>query len=346
MKFLINLFFRKPENKRVLFICNMQKAPDYSYNREFSGLYNSARMISDMLGEQKHIVSKIVKVIDSNSIDREVYKFKPDIVFIEALWVPAYKFHQLIKLHPRVKWVVRIHSEIPFLANEGSAISLINEYLNIPNVSIACNSPRAQFDLRLPGPHLPNYYKVTREHWNMEDNLRSINIGCFGSIRPMKNQLLQAMTAIRFADLNDLKLRFHMNTSRTEQGGDRVLKNLRALFKDSDHKLIEHPWMEPTKFRNLLKRMDMGLQVSLSETFNIVTADMVNEGVPVVTSKEISWVSPECQADPNSGIDIYKTMLHVFCNKYRLTLINLGKLIRNSRRAKRIWLRYIDHSCI
>ena len=45
------------------------------------------------------------------------------------------------------------------------------------------------------------------------------------------------------------------------------------------------------EFIYLVSKMDIGLQVSLSETYNIVTADFVNQEVPVITSKEIPFVS-------------------------------------------------------
>ena len=55
--------------------------------------------------------------------------------------------------------------------------------------------------------------------------------------------------------------------------------------------------------------MDMGLQVSFSETFNIVTADFVNNCIPVVGSDEITWMSDRYQADPTDADDIVNHMI-------------------------------------
>lgn len=340
-KLLIMLFKKsKNQNHRLLFVCNMKPTGPYGFNRTFSGLFNSSRMLSEMLNKQSGIESKIVKVIDSNYINAEIYKYKPTIVVLEALWVPVYKLELLQKMYPSIKWIVRIHSEIPFLANEGNAIRLINEYKKIPNVYIACNSPRAQQDLGLPGASLPNYYPT--EGFIEAVNYRlPLNIGCFGSVRPMKNQLLQAISAIKFADWLDVEMNFHMNTSRLEQGGESVMKNIRALFENSRHNLIEHPWMEPPQFKELLGQMHMVMQVSLSETFNIVTADAVSVGVPVVVSPEINWIEDECYAHPNSGRDILNTMEYVWRHKRRLVLRNYFKLKNYSRKAKSAWLSFI-----
>jgi hypothetical protein len=50
--------------------------------------------------------------------------------------------------------------------------------------------------------------------------------------------------------------------------------------------------------------MDIGLQVSFSETFNIVGADIISQGVPLVGSKEIPWAIPVFNADPTDSKNI------------------------------------------
>src|SRR4029077_13203086 len=74
-------------------------------------------------------------------------------------------------------------------------------------------------------------------------------------------------------------------------------------------KLLEHDgWTRPQSLA-LCRRLDIGMQVSLSETFNIVTADCVQENVPVLGSPEILWIDKRVQADPSEGADIIKKML-------------------------------------
>ena len=64
---------------------------------------------------------------------------------------------------------------------------------------------------------------------NLNKNDKFIDIGCFGAIRPMKNTFHQALACIEFAELKNKTLRFHVNTSRVEQSGENVVKNLRAI---------------------------------------------------------------------------------------------------------------------
>lgn len=150
---------------KVLFLVRKsQKIFSYSHNS--SGLFNSANFVCKMLN--KHgAEAKIVEVIDGNSIDKEIYSFKPEIVIIEAFWMSAKKAEELQKLHPKVSFVVRNHSKPEFLAQEGMAFEWSIEYLKL-GIKIASNSREMTEaykvlckDLGLNPDlvfYLPNYY--------------------------------------------------------------------------------------------------------------------------------------------------------------------------------------------
>ena len=108
---------------RVLFVC---KKRNDKYGVSF-GLINSCNFVCNTLKEHG-IEAETVMVIDNNYIDREVHRFKPTHVFIEALWVVPDKFHVLIPRYPKTKWYIRLHSRMPFLANEGIAIDWLKRY--------------------------------------------------------------------------------------------------------------------------------------------------------------------------------------------------------------------------
>lgn len=299
--------------------------PDYSHGHFSSGLYNSAKFVQEMLRDILGFESTICHAIDNNCIDRLVTEYKPDIVVIEAYWVIPEKFEILTKLHPDITWVIRNHSPMPFASTEGIIVDWSLRYMDYPKVILACNDSRADrefhnlirnykqdWDRDIIDERcvfLPNYYPINfdaRPKPCHEDN--SIDIGCFGAIRPLKNQLIQAVAAIEYADAVGKHLRFHINGTRIEGRGDAILNNIRNLFKLIPHELIEHPWMSHEKFIELVRTMDVGLQVSYSESFNIVTADMIVNGVPVVVSPEIKWVSELFYADPNDSSDIVKKL--------------------------------------
>jgi hypothetical protein len=292
---------------RILFILKFRQVYSGGYTTDFpSGLLNSALLVSDMLNSQG-FVSKVVEVVDNNSIDKEVHDFNPDVVIIEALWVVPEKFAILKQLHPNVKWVVRIHSEMPFLAQEGIAIQWIKQYAAIPDVYVGTNSIRCFGDLSsIVDPNklllLPNFYPTLKKLPGAAKHT-GLDIACFGAIRPFKDQLMQAVAAIKYAEQAGEIIRFHVNSSRVEDGSE-VLKNLRALFAGTEHTLVENTWMDRPTFLALLATMDLSMTVSFTETFCIVAADSVSVGVPLVTSPEVPWSIKDLQASPTNSKDI------------------------------------------
>jgi len=318
-----------------------------------SGLLNSATFCKDMLNDHGYR-AKLVEVVDNNSIDREVHQYRPDIVIIEALWVVPEKFNILRKLHPNVKWIIRVHSKITFLAGEGHAIEWINRCAQMKNVYISMNSPQAHQNFvdyfRAKDPtgrlgtklvYLPNFYPVKDTKLSRPNNCDVINIGCFGAIRLLKNPVTQAFAAIRYAEEQGKKCRFHVNSGRLEHG-ESSLNNLRALFKffRGEHELVEHGWLEREPFLALVRSMDVGLQLSLSESFNIVAADFVSEGVPIITSPEIDWMPPLFTANPTDVDDIVDAISRtMFYTKYfRWLDISKHLLRRYVGHSERTWL--------
>jgi hypothetical protein len=323
-----------------------------------TGLYNSAKFVSDML-DKSGVQSRLVVCKDNNDIDREVNNYKPSHVIIEALWVVPSKFAILRKLHPSVRWIVRLHSEIPFMAAEGMAMDWIAEYLSFDNVSLGINAPRMLHDcktyLKSVYPnrildykliYLPNFYPQKHENAKRIDTEKdTIDIGCFGAVRPLKNHLTQAIGAIEFAERVNKKLNFHVNAGRIEMKGEPMINNLRGMFEqlsDSGHKLINHQWTPREDFIKLCAKMDIGLQVSFSETFNIVGADFVSQGVPFVGSTEIPWCVDTFYADPTNSKDI-ADKLELAYNWPRLNnWMNKRSLKSYTNETRDIWLEYFQ----
>lgn len=337
--------------RRVLFILKKRSPYGFSagYDTASSGLYHSARFCFETL-LRAGVTTRIVVVNDNNNIDREVAAFKATDVIIEALWVVPEKFEVLRRLHPGVRWIVRVHSELPFVANEGVAMEWIQRYLRMAYIYVSGNSVRLDEELRtIAGKgwehkvlYLPNCYNDFNSLPRYGNDGGPVNIGCFGAIRPLKNQLIQAVAAIKFADTVARSLRFHINAGRIEQQGNSVLKNLRALFAGMPprYQLIEHPWMPRPDYLRLVRRMDLGMQVSLSETFNITTADMVSRDVPVVVSPEVSWVSSFYQADPTDSNSIARRLRFAWAfSGIGLHRVNTYRLRRFAEHSAHLWVK-------
>ena len=131
-------------------------------------------------------------------------------------------------------------------------------------------------------------------------------------------------------------------------GSNSILKNLRLLFENMEtHVLIEHEWYPHEQFISMLKSMDIGMQVSFSETFNIVGADMCHVGLPIITSKEVLWSPSFVHADPTETKDILVNMKKVW--RFRKTTIpsRLCQYYLNtySRTSLKQWLTAIKELC-
>lgn len=320
-----------------------------------SGIYNSVLFVSEML-TASGIPSSIVQVQDQNAIDAAVAKARPTDVVIEAIWVMPAKLAVLAKKYPSIRWFVRNHSEVPFLANEGMAFTDLLGYLSNSAVFLASNSLRAVRDIRGTvqawQPHwdtatiasrvvyLPNYYPLPAPLAPIPATFGVLNVGCFGAIRPLKNQVYEALAALELSRRLGKRLLFHINSTRLEGMGQNVLKNLQVIFSGTPNaQLVMHPWLDRPKFLDLCRRMDIGFQVSFTETFNIVTADLVTENTPVVVSPEIDWVDPRFQADPTNRDDMIAKARQALSWAAAGAVINRTGLTRYDAQSRQAWLR-------
>ena len=173
-----------------------------------------------------------------------------------------------------------------------------------------------------------------------------INICCFGALRPLKNQLIQAISAIEFATKINKKLRYHINATRVETNGLPVYNNIKGLFTElpSDKfELVEHSWYDKEEFLSVCSQMDIGLQVSFSETFNIVACDIISQGIPIVCSYDIPWSNNKYNASPTDSIDITNKLLLTYENIEDNVKLNTESLSQYVEKTKSAWYEYFNH---
>jgi len=306
--------------KKVLFILKQQNVlyPNF-------GLSGAANLTSQYLRN-----SVVDYAIDSNDIDRLVVEHSPDIVILEAIWVTPEKIDELMLIHPNVQFVVRAHSKIEFLAEEGQVFDWLFRY----NCDIAVNhditAQTLNTILNKEVIYLPNIYPKPEKYCNNFDS-DSLNISCFGASRVLKNQFNQSVAAIQYANLTNKTLIFHINKSDSQ-----IAKNIRNLFANSEHILVEHDWLSKPDFFNLVSAIDLGMQVSLTETFNLVTADHIWQSVPMVVSNQIDWLNSNIENSYNID-QIIQEIDRVLSNKTNILEAQIYNLIIYNFSAKNIW---------
>lgn len=351
---LATIYTGMKHTTKILFI--VKKRHNYGCETYGSvGLHNSSTFVCNRLNKDRRIKAEVVEAIDGNCIDRLVTQNKPHIVILEALWVTPDKIEQLMKLHKKPRFVIRVHSKAPFIANEGMAFEWMSKYKQLMktyhNLFFASNSHQFCDELLaidMPCLYLPNIYDTGYNRCDFKSREvmchahHELHIGCFGAIRPMKNHVQQAIAAIMFAEKLDMELYFHVNGTRQEMNGQNVMKNLRGLFSGVDHTLVEHPWYTHKQFSTqVVPTMDLGMQVSLSETFNIVTADFVMAGVPIVVSEEVDWMPNRLKSDPNSSADMVDKLERAYSHPWMYSMWSKMNLHFYNTGSEREWMKFV-----
>jgi hypothetical protein len=334
-------------------------------------------MLSQMLSSDE-FYSKVEGVTDNNGIHSAYVSNQADVAIIEALWVVPSKFDELYEADPKAKFVVRLHSQTPFLAQEGIGFDWILQYLQKPNVTVAANSQHMFEDVRwlarIQNPtwtdeqldskvvYLPNYYEFESPTSGVQfkkslvtkvDSMEAlttdsneVHVGCFGALRLLKNHMEQALGALKFATAIGKNLRFHINGSMNDVNVDPILKSLYTLFQrlGTQHQLVMHDWMPHEEFLALVFTMDVVSQVSFTETFNIVAADAASQNVALVTSKEIPWAATCFFADPTDSNSIAAILERAYKMKQRFKNFNsnLRGLKAFNSMTKTRWVAYLD----
>lgn len=235
---------------------------------------------------------------------------------IEAPFLAAENIKDLMWKHPTVHIIVRIHSQVGFIQVEAGAVKLIRDYIHLQEgsvtFSLAVNNIRMghfiEQTYRSFTTYLPNLYDLEHPHikmWKPPGKL--IRIGSYGCIRLQKNHSTAAAAALILARTNNHDLEFSLSVNREEHGGG-VVQAIRHMFSDiPSAKLIEIPWQPWSQFRHQAANLDLHIQVSVSETFNITTADAAAEGVASVTGAAIDWVPKKWTANIDDADDVART---------------------------------------
>lgn len=279
---------------------------------------------------------------DMDQLKRYISTYKPKRVFIQAIWVRAESLKPLKDLFKHVEFYLHIHSHIPFLGVEGHAFTYMEGYISQGWGIIFNNIHAYELFKHFPNAHyLPNMYNAPMRPQTMFVEKDHINFGCFGSVRPMKNHLVQALAAIRYAESKNKQARFHVNYGRSEDGGEQVKKNLINLFRmHTKHQLIDVPWKTHSDFIDYMNtNIDISMQLSMSESFNLVAADSIAAGVPLIVSPEIDWVYPGCISYYSDVYDITRTMDKVI--HHRFVEENRRHLAEFNHKAVETWKAFI-----
>ena len=309
--------------------------------------YTTARYLrSRGIDAHAHAVRHNVDVV--NAIDRynETHPHRLTHVVISAPWCTVYDLRQLIEYYPDIRFVVLSHSNVGFLQADPNGVELLRKYARLvrdhANFTVGGNNPpfvnwfHAAYDEECV--LLPNLYHVPlirSKTWRGG----VLKIGAFGAIRPEKNFMTAAAAAMAIRAQLGAPMELHMSTggdgckSTTLPAIEEMVEGVRGV------KLIRHHWDHWDQFIKLVGAMDLIIQVSFTESFNMVTADAISERVPVVVSPVIHWAPDSWKANPDDAMDVSKVGIRLLTRPQGYT--GSRHLIYHNNRSFTYWKRFL-----
>lgn len=230
-------------------------------------------------------------------------------VVISAPWIPTPDLQALLMRWPDVEFAVVSHSNLGFLMADPNGIKLLREASHLAlghhNFTIAGNCQRFANAWSTMYGHpvawLPNLYDLEsikhvgqRHPWHHGSPLR---IGVFGATRPLKNMVSAVAACVEISSALRTDVEVWMSTGR-EEGGGSVKSAVQQLVAGLRHcRIVESGWQSWPGFRQVVSRMNLLFSPSYTESFNMVTADGIAEGVASVVSDAIDWVPTDWVAN-------------------------------------------------
>lgn len=271
------------------------------------------------------------QVLRENGIDATVFPVRHNVDLVEAIdhynenhrhplthvvisapWLSVPDLKSLVENFKNIKFVVLSHSNVGFLQADADGVRLLREYQELEqwhkNLRVGGNSFKFVRWMRTaygrPVVYLPNLYPTPKFVWEKRwDGFSTIKIGAFGAVRPYKNFMTAAAASIIIQKLLSTPVEFHMSAGG-EGDAMMTMPAIEAMLADTGVTLVKHEWSYWNKFITLVQEMDLLMQPSYTESFNLITADGIASGIPSVVSSAIVWAPDEWKADSDSAMDV------------------------------------------
>ena len=118
------------------------------------------------------------------------------------------------------------------------------------------------------------------------------------------------------------------------------------MFNGINHKLIEHKWMPHNNFIELIRSMHLGMQLSYTESFNLIACDFIANGIPIVISDTINW-GPDFYKASTIDMEDVIDKLHLLYdgrNKKDRQKSAYTFLSQYEKAAEMAWTSFIEHN--
>jgi hypothetical protein len=270
-------------------------------------------------------------------------------VVISAPWLSLHDLKSLVKNFKDIEFVILSHSNVGFLQADPEGVELLRKYQELsekyPNLKVGGNSERFvewfEKAYEREAVLLPNLYPLTyqrqKEPW---DGVSPIKIGAFGAVRPEKNFMTATAAAVLIQKELQVPVEFHMSSGGEGDQG-RVSPAIGQMTDNiPGFTLVRHNWQPWDQFIHLVSSMDLLIQVSYTESFNMVTADGVLAGVPSVVSSAIYWAPDSWKADADDAVEISEVGINLLLRD-DAAIQGTKALIKHNKRSIEKWFHFL-----
>lgn len=294
----------------------------------------------------RHNVDIVKGIEDYNRI----HESKLTHVIVSAPWLSIRDLRAMAHHYKHIKFTVVSHSNVGFLQADPNGVRLLRDGLalskELPNFQIAGNSQkfvdwmREAYDAKVG--LLPNMYPSSTPAKKWDGKV--IKIGAFGAVRPQKNLMTAAAAAIAIGRELNRPVEFYYNSGRDEGGGGTIAYAIYQMCQGvPNFKLDRVAWRPHSEFKKVIGEMDLLIQVSYTESFNMVTADGIDCGVPSVTSTAIYWVPDSWKADSDDALSVARVGVRLLTHM-RLRKEGIVALKKYNKKALKCWRSYLTQS--
>jgi hypothetical protein len=298
---------------------------NFAANRNIShiGLGVAAMNTAKVL-RRAGIKTEVWPILSAADLRTRLRSVSVEQVVISAPWIPAAELQGLAVEFTDTQFAVNCHSNVGFLQADRNGVKLLRETIEVEmgthNVHVAGNSRRfcdwVRSAFGVPCAFLPNlYYLDAKPNPHRPFAGGTLRIGAFGATRALKNLMSAAGAAVEMARNFRSPLELWLSAGRAEGGGDGILAALKEMLNGLPNvTLMLNGWQSWPKFRKVVGYMHLLLQPSYTESFNMVTADGVAEGVPSVVSSAIDWAPDDWKAQVDDVLDIARVGRRLVCD--------------------------------
>lgn len=301
--------------------------------------------------QRQGIGASVFSIRDADELERYIVgEPQTTHVVISAPWIPIVNLNRLVLRFPHIQWTVNCHSNVGFLQADRNGVKLLRQYMEYEqgslNFKVSGNSRKFVRFLReaygSDSIYLPNMYYLDKNRSDRQNYKGgTLRLGCFGATRPQKNLMSAAGAALELREWFNTDVELWLSAGRTEGGGNTILNAVRELLDGVPGiKLVFSNWNTWPKFRKIVGTMHCLIQPSYTESFNMVTADGISEGVPSVVGDSIDWVPDYWQAKMDDVNDIARVARQLITDP-KAAYDGLTHLEQHNRDSFEVWEEFL-----